>query len=179
MRTYAIFGITNSGKTTFIDDLIQHDGIEAAQVGKEFRRRYPPGHFKGQGAPAHTEQEALDILDELTAAARDKGCTTLLIDGQPRREDQVAEVLKRFPNLRIIWLTASDKEIEARARARAKTEEDLELNLDRINNDKIQLFPVLAECTRRGVSFRVVTPDGVERAKNILRRVNDIHRGSV
>lgn len=155
MEVFFIMGLTNTGKTTLIDELTAHDTVAACQVGKEFRRRYPAGHFKGKGAPSHTEQEAIDILaeqlDDVTS-----GTEVILVDGQPRQVSQIEIVFQlvwdRWPkaNAQILWLHEDDLVLKARAEERATNAEELDLSLQRLKNDRIQLYDVIYRAMYEG-----------------------------
>ena len=162
-----MMGVTNAGKTTLIDKLVEQDSrIGAVQVGKEFRRRYPPGHFAGQGAPDHTEEEALRIYSELLDLAKDK--QIVLVDGQPRRMSQVPLVIEGahkagFNNQHALWLWEPDEVLLERILLRFPGDslperQGRELCHQRLVNDKKDLYPVLWHMTRAGVPFTTIVP---------------------
>jgi hypothetical protein len=142
---FFLFGVTCVGKDYFIERAMQrHPKVfGAVQVGKEFRRRYPPGHFKGSAAPDHTEKEAFDIFKEQHDKAVADGFEIILISGQPRRVSQVEPVL-RYAFGTVIFLNASDQLIEERMRKRFENDkEGFTLAQQRIVNDKIQLYSTI------------------------------------
>ena len=143
----AVIGVTNTGKTTFIEEAIKHPDIAAAQVGKEFRKRYPPGHFRGQGAPEHTRGEALDILDMFIKQAGD--AKILLTDGQPRNVGQIEPVFDRLDLRYVLWMHADPDTLIQRAQNRGTN--DLDLSMKRFVTDRCALYDVLHKLMLLGV----------------------------
>lgn len=136
-----IVGVTCTGKDYLMDFMESQDPtIGSVRVGKILRERYPPDHFKGSGAPEHTEKEALEIFE--SEIQRLKGKRTVLISGQPRRLSQIKPTIGKYKGS-IIWLHASDDVI--RQRISNRSEADQELALQRIKNDKIDLYTVMHE----------------------------------
>lgn len=173
-----LMGATSTGKSTFMDfaESVLGNHVALIQVGKEFRKRYPPEHFKGSAAPDHTEKEAIAIFDEMLYASLARtGVDLILVDGQPRRESQVPVVLARrnaFMDYRFVMLNCSLAEQKVRAAHRAKKHADEEdptkTNLwknsfckwedyynSRIEDDKGQLFNVW--CTLQQFGHDVLT----------------------
>ncbi len=152
-----LMGISCSGKSTLLqaaqteDDLRRIEGLDPVfgviEVGKTLRERYPPEHFKGEGAPAHTQEEALDIfrtrMDAFTHLP------IVLVDGQPRNTDQIEAVVNhttakchRTPLLLV--LHASEEILFKRADLRdTEDEEATQLAHTRIKGDATFLYPVL------------------------------------
>jgi hypothetical protein len=143
-----VFGVTCTGKDYLVEKALQMypNIFGAVQVGKEFRRRYPPEHFQGMGAPAHTEDEAYQIfLDELNKVS-DKN--RVLIVGQPRRASHVDRIYRKYPGL-ILWLHAKDVVLEERINKRFPDDlKSKELAIQRLANDRIQLYDTLYELSK-------------------------------
>lgn len=160
--TYYIAGVTCVGKDFLIERAVKKypDIFGAVQVGKEFRRRYPPEHFKGKGAMPSTRNEAYNIFVEQFAQARKK--PKILVAGQPREKEQVQRICVPNPG-KIIWLSASDETIEKRLAVRfANDVSSANLSKQRLTNDRIQLYDVLHEAVSLGIpiwAFNVDTMD--------------------
>jgi adenylate kinase family enzyme len=154
MKTFCLIGTTNSGKSTVAEKLVTPD-IGLIQVGKQLRKKYPPEFFKGSGSPDHIEEEALSMLVDLLSEHQDK--KVILIDGQPRRVEQVDPLLQLFPDLEVIWLYETNDVLFARGMERAKSGEDLNLNLKRIDNDVLDLYHVLYELKLKNIPIHITT----------------------
>lgn len=140
MRFY-VFGTTCVGKDYLVDyiEMKRHD-VGSVRVGKIMRERYPPSHFKGQGAPEHTEAEALQIFEE---ELQKQTAPNVFILGQPRRITQIEPTIRKYPGLLIV-LYADDNILCKRIQNRFKDDADgMALAMARYTNDKVQLYPVL------------------------------------
>jgi hypothetical protein len=136
-----ILGVTCTGKDYLMDFIEAQDStIGSVRVGKILRERYPPDYFKGSGSPEHTEKEALEIFESEIQRLSDK--RIVLISGQPRRLSQIKHTIEKYPG-DLVWLHASDDVISQRISNRSLA--DQELALQRIKNDKIDLYSVLHE----------------------------------
>lgn len=142
MNRFYVMGTTCAGKDHLVDHLeATYPDVGSVRVGKIMRERYPPDYFKGMGAPAHTEAEALQIFEEELAKNKDKD--NVFIIGQPRRLSQVKLTIGKYPG-HVIWLWAPDEVIEERINVRFPNDPaSRQLALDRIKNDKLQLYEVL------------------------------------
>ena len=142
MNRYYVVGTTCAGKDYLMDYLeAKYPDVGSVRVGKIMRDRYPPGYFQGSGAPKHTEVEALQIFEEELAKNTNK--RNVFISGQPRRIDQIEHTVEKYPG-HIIWLWASDDVILERIDKRfANDLASKELALQRIKNDKLQMYDVM------------------------------------
>lgn len=147
-----VIGVTCAGKSFFLDKYRDDPNVGLVEVGKEFRKRYPPGHFEGKGAMEKTEKEALQIYDEMVEANRDKN--VILVDGQPRQVSQVKTVVNRYlrPEI-VLWLHASDNMIEKRIALRDPASQ--ELARQRSVNDRVQLYDTLYYLYKTGITIHV------------------------
>lgn len=177
MKTFYLMGITCSGKDYFIELAVKlyPDIFGAVQVGKEFRRRYPPDYFKGSAAPAHTEQEAIDIFKEQHNAAVFAGCSCILVSGQPRRPSQVASCLSYAPGDIIFMYTPDEIVLERIAKRFENDPASKLLSMQRVVNDKVQLYDTIFECLRRNVDFKTINTqeDNVEEIIHQLAKWGD------
>ena len=161
MKIIFVVGTTCVGKSTFLEKAkeILQERAGLVEVGKEFRKRYPPERFRGLAAMPDTEEEAFEIYTEqIREAYRDK-CEYILVDGQPRSLTQVERVLAFYPGItkEAWWLSVDEEEIHSRLVGRSPVySEDYKLSYARITNDKIQLFPVIWSLIRRGVLIRCI-----------------------
>ena len=155
----SIFGMTNSGKSTLLDHMRHFKDIGVIEVGKEMRKRYPPGYFDGKGAMAKTEDEVWKIVDTSYAAAQRAGRKVVLLDGQPRLPVQIQQLESRFGPFALIWLHTHEEVIRERSEARAQTPEGLELSNKRMINDKCHLYDVMFHYMDRGFDFPMKTID--------------------
>ncbi len=147
-----VMGITCSGKTSLMDAAGEFDYHDETfffgqiRIGEELRKRYPSAHFAGQGAPEHTEKEALTIYRD--GLERSQLAPITLVDGQPRKVSHVVLVVGHALKLgyacHALVLHASEKEIRRRAAAREGNDPaGLKLALDRIEHDSYMLYQVL------------------------------------
>jgi hypothetical protein len=150
------------------------------EVGRMLRAKYPPEYFKGQAAPAHTAAEAWQLcIDGIEENIR-LGKKAILIDGQPRDEEQ-AEKVMGLPYMHVfIGLHASIEVRRKRAIARDRgglSDEivnalvmgqpvdsslippKLQLSLDRLQNDYRNGYEVLRVLTSRGRRVSWVNTD--------------------
>lgn len=150
---YYVLGTTCAGKDYMMEQTQQQlpHLVGLVQVGKEMRRRYPPGHFQGQGAPEHTEVEALSIYKEQLAEAEAQGYKHIFIAGQPRRISQIEQTVLTHPG-KVLWVYADDSTLRERAGKRGDAA-TVQLSLDRITNDKVALFDVLFHLMEENVEI--------------------------
>lgn len=146
-KTFFIMGLTCVGKDYFIEkacEMYPHL-FGAVQVGKELRKRYPPEHFQGLGAAPATRKEAIDIYKEQWQLNKVIGKKYILVSGQPRERMQVEQVMA-FASGPVIWMTTSQEIILERLKQRFKDDpSSMKLSLDRIVNDKVQLYDTIFE----------------------------------
>jgi hypothetical protein len=141
-------GVTCSGKTTWID---KQKNVGKVQVGKEMRKLFPPGYFKGRGAMTETEEVALRVFQE--QFEKEKHNLAVLVDGQPRLVSQIDPILDiTGKQCSVMWFQASDDELLARLRRRFPDDsESYDLAIQRMKNDRIQLYDVLHELISRNI----------------------------
>jgi len=175
-QVYYVIGITCAGKDFFIESALRKypDVFGACQVGKEFRKRYPPEYFQGQGAPEHTEREAMEIFKGQMTAADDAGKKIVLVSGQPRRPSQV-ELCLNYKWGEVIWVHASDEIILLRIRDRFRDDPaGYNLAIQRVINDKIMYYDVLYELNKR--SMKILTFDTQNHSiDNLIFLLKDKH----
>jgi hypothetical protein len=157
-KMLCFMGITCVGKDTLAERMQTRwpDDIGLIQVGKEFRRRYPPEFFQGKAAMPSTEKEAWEIFDEQYKQSIDK--KIVIVIGQPRLVSQLHELRKRDENCDYYLLTASNKVINDRIDGRFNTGHEgwRTLALDRVTNDKVQLYELLVEMIRLDMEIKNV-----------------------
>lgn len=169
---FSLFGQTNTGKSHLCDFLRKREHIGLIEIGREMRRRHPPEYFEGKGAMDKTEAEVWRIVDE--ARVRNAGKQVIVIDGQPRLKRQVDELRDRFGPFAMIWLHAPDSVLRDRAIKRAAGDRaQLKLSLDRMVNDRVQLFEVLHEytCARFPLPLISVDTCGNEWESYVLQQI--------
>lgn len=178
MSTYvSIMGVTCTGKDTLVERMQQlwPDDIGLIQVGKEFRRRYPPEYFKGKAAMPHTEAESWSIFEEQKAAAADK--PLVLVVSQPRMRSQLDEILKRVESINFYLLTCTDDELMRRINKRFEDQKEgwKTLALERVTNDKVQHFDLMVHMIQCGRDIESVydTTDALDQVcESIYKREN-------
>jgi len=153
---FFVMGGTNVGKSTFLETVKKHYPSEThlVEVGKILRAKYPPSHFQGQGNPAHTQNEAIELCFSGIRDGEAKGARFIFVDGQPRDAGQAKEIMA-FSDCSIsreravIELVCPRKIREARATARdVDCPEKLRLALDRLDRDILAIHEVLLVFTR-------------------------------
>lgn len=151
MKTvYFVMGVTNVGKTYFIDKNVSHlnsvwpGSAGSVLVGKIMREKYPPSYFEGQGAPEKTEAEALQIYE--TELEKNNNCSYVFVDGQPRRVSQVLpvfQIAKRMGfHTRVFWLHRNVDVLRDRI-ATIQDEEKRALAEARLVNDHFTVYETL------------------------------------
>lgn len=150
-----MMGPTCAGKSTLLANAHTRlpKNIGLVEVGKELRAKYPPDYFAGQNNPTHTAAEAWDLCVKGVERECAAGKTHILIDGQPRDVAQVHRCLDQFPRnpKRFILLHASLAKRKERAmKHRSDDPKNLELAMQRLTNDMISYYDVIATLLLRG-----------------------------
>ncbi len=85
-RIFYVMGCTCVGKSELIVAIKERWGDEFGfvQVGKEFRKKYPPEYFKGQANPEFCHLEALKMYVESMNTCLERNVKAIIVDGQPR-----------------------------------------------------------------------------------------------
>lgn len=172
-----ILGVTCVGKDTLIEHLAStNQDVGAIQVGKEFRKRYTAGHFKGLGAMASTEDEAFAIYTEQAALIKDKRYK--FVSSQPRLITQVARIEESEPGAKrlYVFIRASDEAIQQRIDIRFENMiniiEAKELAKQRVINDRIQNYDVLLELIKRQAEIIILDSCPIEElAATVMKHV--------
>lgn len=162
MKFFYLVGVTNSGKDYFAQRALEKAPslIGMTNVGQIFRQRYPASHFKGQGAPQNTEEEAFQIFCSEVKRVREEGKRICLVNGQPRRVSQVDRVM--YANSEVIWFHEDDDVLVERAKQRDSCQEALDLSMERMVNDRKQLYDVIWHLMRRGVPIHTAKSDSID-----------------
>jgi len=156
-----LIGPSCAGKGTFIASERNRENVAFVEVGREFRKRYPPEHFRGCGSPDHLEAEALQIFQEQFTAALTDCPDIIYVDGQPRRTSQVIPTAPPQFNRRMyLIISAADTVLAARALQRfgGENNEGYAICRKRAVNDRVDLFDVLHALILKGE--RVFAIDG-------------------
>lgn len=149
-------GGTNVGKTTFLETVKKAypEEVHLVEVGKILRAKYPPGYFQGQGNPAHTQKEAIELCFSGIREGEEKDARFIFVDGQPRDAGQAMEIM-RFSDCNVfreratIELVCPRKERAERAALRDAHDPDkLRLAMDRLDRDILHIHEVLLVFTR-------------------------------
>jgi hypothetical protein len=159
-KVFSLMGVTCVGKDYFIERACEQFPhlFGKVQVGKELRKRHSPEYFKGLGCATACYQEALDILKEQYEVSRMVGHKYVLVSGQPRERSQVQPVIDILgSNFMAIWLSADENVIMNRLKDRFKDDPaSEELALQRLKNDRVQLYDSFFELLHRGIDVRTV-----------------------
>ena len=156
-----IMGPTCSGKSTLLKfaETYEPKLVGLVEVGKILRAKYPPDYFKGQDAPTHTQEEAWELCEKTVFEHLNARKKLILVDGQPRCLDQVHKCLTRFVGLPCSYvLLTADFEVR-RERAKIKYANDpasLDLAMQRLTNDMISNYIVIAELLRFSIPISVI-----------------------
>lgn len=152
-----LMGATCSGKSTLIDELVKHQGVGAVQIGKILRKKYGEAYFKGQGAPAHTANEAIQIYMEEIENHVDAGKKLIIVDGQPRDVNQAKIMLNAWPEHKVVFysLFAEHEVREERAKA-TRVGDDLDLTVQRLNNDYKPCYMVAMTLLEHGQKITAI-----------------------
>lgn len=171
MKIFYVLGTTCSGKTTLIELAQQRfpETIGVIEVGKALRQKYPPSYFDGQGAPEKTELEALEIFESQLQANRHK--RVVFVSGQPRRISQIQPTIGTYGG-EVLLLYADDEVLEQRAKRR--TGDNQELSLQRMKNDKMQIFDVLVRLQGRELRTFDTTTNSPEEILDCLMSEFDV-----
>jgi len=176
-------GTTCAGKSTFLDycETKHPDLIGTINVGKMMRAKYPPEHFKGSAAPEHTEVEAWSMFTGEMQRHLDADKKLILADGQPRSYNQVQWAIELkdsviFP-VEFVLFDCRKRVREMRLVDRfAGDPESLDLGLQRLTNDMVLYYTVLAELTGAKVAVEVIRTDGMFETygPQLLERLLDV-----
>lgn len=152
-RTDLIFmiGPTNSGKTTLGDFIVSEFNAYGVFIGRELRAKYGDGAFKGQAAPEWTRIESLNMMDEGIKKGRDTGHQLIIVDGQPRSDDQTEYVIDNYLNGKysndfnsvFLLLYCSDEVRKKRMEARDTDEAKRKLAEARFQGDLPQIYKLM------------------------------------
>jgi len=158
---YFMIGPTNVGKTTFAEHVLEFPGTTAVFVGKELRAKYGEDYFKGQAAPEHTEAESLSIMDAKIIEGLTAGSSIIMVDGQPRSDNQVKYICDHYPgghNYRSWFLVfhCSDEMRRARLEKRDTTKAKRDLALSRFYGDMPQIYKTVYTLVINGLSDRII-----------------------
>lgn len=170
-----LIGPTCAGKSTFADGAkaMFPGHVATIRIGKAMRAKYPPEHFLGLGAPAHTQAEAQAIFNEEFKGwmEAERRPDMIVVDGIPRTVEQVNAISKAGKGWLPVFvhMMAPAHVLQARAEERHGDSPALDLALARIDSDRIaihDIWPALATSDMPMVC--VDTTDGV-RVKEILK----------
>lgn len=154
-----LMGPTCAGKSTMITKLLSlSNEVGAVQIGKLMRAKYGEAHFKGQAAPEHTKDEALQMyFDEIQKHITD-GKKLILIDGQPRDISQAQAMNTAWPQytVKYFMITADHEVREQRARKDRAPGANLDLAIARLNNDYKSNYLVMCELIKLNVPITMV-----------------------
>ncbi len=89
-------GPTNAGKSTLMDVAKATPRAGTVEVGRLMRAKYPPSHFKGEGAPKHTQVEAWQMMVDGITASVAAGNVVTFVDGQPRDTQQADDIYDQY-----------------------------------------------------------------------------------
>ena len=167
-----LLGNTGSGKTTLLDFLTSAwpDDITGISVGREFRKKYPPEFFEGQAAPAHTEQEAMSMYTDFVTERRDHGYGLIIVDGQPRKQSQVAACINNASGLQHDFLLVhADHGIRNDRLDSSRSGSSLELAIRRLDTDYRNQYEVMVELARLGLELNIVDSGKVDTPRIAMR----------
>jgi hypothetical protein len=159
-----ILGATNSGKTTFINEVCKNEskwfkkGFHPIVIGQKLRKMFPPEYFEGQGAPAKTDEIAFKLMMEgiNEAISLDK---IPVIDGQPRNQRQLewcTESLFSKNNCIFCHLWAPRETREMRAKKRDSDPGKLKLSMERMDSDSIILYDIWCHLTSKSYNTFII-----------------------
>lgn len=157
-KTFYLMGTTCVGKDYFIDNAKDKypSLFGSVNVGKEFRKRYPPEYFEGRGALMKTEDEAFAIFKEQHDEQVRLKKRFILVSGQPRLPTQVDRIYSYAPGT-IVWLFAPNETLEERLAIRFENDPSgYDLGKQRLVNDRLQLYEVLFELHEREIPIKTI-----------------------
>lgn len=154
-----LLGNTGVGKTTLMDKLTARnsDACVGISVGRELRKKYPPEYFAGQAAPAHTEVEALQLYKDFVGHYK-YNRSLIIVDGQPRKNSQVAPILEAHPECRHVFLLlhATHETRESRLLGRDSSDsEKWKLSSARLDADYRNSYEVMVGLAQHGIELTV------------------------
>lgn len=148
-----IMGPSCSGKSSLVAAMSarlfeENISTHVVSIGKQLREKYPLEHFQGMGAPPHVEEEALEMLHTGIRTGQEAGAQIILVDGQPRSWDQAEHVLHTYLTgaweASFVVLTQPVSVLFGRAAERATSSEECDFYVERIKNDRAQLFDTVS-----------------------------------
>lgn len=181
MLLVCLMGPACAGKTTTITTVLEAapGKVRAVEVGKRLRAKYGASHFKGQGNPKHTADEAWQLCVDGVREAEAAGAMVCLVDGQPRdipQVDLMSGDAFAAHTVAYVLLTCDAEESRRRA-ALTRSGDSLELAMARIKNDREMYFDVLARLLQRGKRIRVIDTTSGYRPEQMVGIINDMLNG--
>jgi adenylate kinase family enzyme len=145
---FFVLGATCVGKTTFLQAMKEHYNAHLVEVGKILRAKYSPEHFQGQGNPAHTKQEAMQLCISGIMDGMDAQAQYIFVDGQPRDSEQAKMLLawREEPmreRVTIELVCPKDRRKARMVQRDFQNPQALQLSLDRIDRDVIDIHETL------------------------------------
>lgn len=146
-RFIFVIGATNAGKTTLLDTVkaLAHPDHATIEIGRRFRAKYPPEHFRGESNPKHTADEAWSWFVEEATAHRTMGKRFVWVDGQPRDIPQAEAIVANGWDIGgcYVHLYADESVRIRRAKLRDTDPAKLALSMARINGDLPSLEKII------------------------------------
>jgi len=154
-----VMGVTCAGKDYFVERALDQfpNTFGAVQVGKEMRKRYPPEHFLGTGAPQHTEKEAVQIYEEELQKRIEENKKVIFVVGQPRRLSQIETTIRQNPGEVLLFHVSPETQVKRMMTRFSNDAKSMLLSCQRIDNDRIQLYDVIFQLMKE---FPILTFDG-------------------
>lgn len=164
-KTNVVFliGPTNAGKSTLTDIAINKHGAYGVFVGKMLRAKYGEAFFKGQAAPEHTKAESLKLMDEGIKHGLNEGNSLILVDGQPRSDDQLTYIIDNYIkgeladkyNIHFVLLYCEDDVRRKRMEKRDLDEDARKLSEQRFLGDMPQIYKTIYNITKAGYGHKI------------------------
>jgi len=157
-----LLGPTNVGKTTLIDQAVKELNAHGVFVGRVLRAKYGEDYFKGQAAPEHTKKESLEIMDQGITEGLNCYKPLILVDGQPRSDDQLEYIIEKYlkrsytdMTVSFLLLYCSDEVRRKRMESRDLTPEKKRLTEQRFYGDLPQVHKLIHDLIILGYGYTI------------------------
>jgi len=169
-----MIGPTNSGKTTLGDYIVEKYDAHGVFIGRELRAKYGADAFKGQAAPDWSASEAHRMMVEGIQRGRDKGHSCVVVDGQPRSDDQTEFVINNYLsgkfsdafNVVILVLYCTDEVRKQRMEARDVDEDKRKLAEARFQGDMPQIHKLMYQLIVAGFKDNITVLNSEDSLNN-------------
>lgn len=160
-KLIGVIGMAGAGKSTFVELSARFFDVTPVYPGKACRKYFGAAKFVKEDNAGAPEFSDSFVLGTLYGAAEQYNNDILMIDGFPRKKEQVpdfkniADAYDMYPI--VTYVTNDDNIIRERVLERDKTEEEKALTEQRLKQDNQYITNVLDECDKHCIQVEEVS----------------------